>query len=239
MPVASVPDEVVHEHGFEDVGLVVVDRARPGVVLTHAPHAIFTSASLVKLLLAFEALDRGEPASDVHTMLATSHDPLASRLWVRYDGPRLVTSWAQRLDLRHTVPPERPAMWGDTLTTAADTVAVYDHLLRDAPPRTRDVVLSALQASTPRGHDGFDQRFGIPDAALRHGLSFAVKQGWACCTDHRVLHTTGVVGEGAEPDRWLVAVLTRSPRSVDYTTASANVTEFVTEVLGTAGVRHG
>lgn len=235
---SRLPAELLDGHGFDDVGVMVVDRARPGVVLAHNAHEQFTSASLVKLLMAFEALAHGEPASDVHTMLATSHDPLAGEYWVRYGGSELVANWAQRLGLQHTTPPERPNMWGDTLTTAADTVAVYEYVLHEAPQRTRDVVLSALRAATPLGHDGFDQYFGIPEAARRQGLSFAVKQGWACCTDDRILHTSGLVGTAGDPDRYLVAVLTRSPLSTGYDTASTNVTAFVGRVLDTAGVDH-
>lgn len=230
-PTPRPPKRLVVDHGFDDIGVLVYDHARPGIALEHNAHEQFTSASLVKLLIAFDALEQGAPPSDVHTMIAESHDPLAGQFWVWGGRPDLVTRWAERLGLENTEAPELPNMWGDTLTTAADMVKVYRYLLHEAPPKTRDVVLSALRASTPHGHDGFYQHFGIPDAAGE--LPFAVKQGWACCTDERVLHTSGLVGHD---DRYIVVVLTRTSRDVGYETVSANLTSYVRQVLEATGM---
>lgn len=232
-PPPEPPRQLVAGHGFTDVGVMVYDHARARVTLEHNAHEQFTSASLVKLLIAFDALEQGAPPSDVHPMLAESHDQLAGQFWVHGGGPDLVTRWAERLGLESTEAPELPNMWGDTLTTAADTVKVYRYLLHEAPPKTRDLVLSALRDATPHGHDGFYQYFGIPDAAGE--LPFAVKQGWACCTDERVLHTTGLVGDD---DRYIVAVLTRTSSDVEYQTVSERLTAYVEQVFTATGVDH-
>ncbi|CAM3075836.1 serine hydrolase [Saccharomonospora xinjiangensis] len=228
------PKRLVVDHEFSEVGLMVFDRSRQAVTVTHDPDRQFTSASLVKLLIAFEAVEQGEPAAQVHAMIAESHDPLAGQFWVRYGGPDLVTRWAKRLGLHSTKAPDLPNMWGDTLTTAADVVAVYRYLLEEAPATTRDVVLPALRGATRMAHDGFDQYFGIPDAA--GGVPFAVKQGWACCTDGTVLHTSGLVGAD---DRFIVAVLTRSARDAGYDTAAKHVTGYVEHVLDVLGIDRG
>lgn len=225
------PPAQLLDHEFDDVGVVVFDRTRSRITVAYNAEEQFTSASLVKLLIAFDALERGASESDVHVMIAESHDAIAGQLWVEGDGPALVTEWANRLGLDGTEAPEEWGKWGDTLTTAADMVKVYRYLLEEAPPRTREVVLAALRASTPYGNDGFYQRFGIPDAA--GGLPVAVKQGWACCTDERVLHTSGLVGDD---DRYIVAVLSRTSREVDDETVSRNLTSYVARVLDAAGV---
>ncbi|OQO92934.1 hypothetical protein B1813_12510 [Saccharomonospora piscinae] len=213
------------EHDFTALGVAVHDRHAGETVLRDGADRQFTSASLVKLLVAFEALEHHARTVDIHTMLARSDDDIAGLLWVRHGGPEIVTTWAQRLDLPGTAPPAQANRWGDTLTTADDVVAVYRYLLTDAPADVRELVLGGLRAATPLGADGFDQSFGIPDAT---GEAGAVKQGWACCLPDRVLHSTGVVGAH---DRYVVVVLTRSPSTVGWETASADVTDVVTQVL--------
>ena len=128
--------------------------------------------------------------------------------------------WAQRLRLRHTVRPRDPDRWGDTQTTAADVAATYGYL-RDAPDG--QVVLKALSAMTDYGADGFDQRFGIPTSA--GDRPWAAKQGWSCCRDGRILHTTGTVGD------YLVVVLTSHPEETTWTNASQRVTSIVDALL--------
>jgi hypothetical protein len=45
----------------------------------------------------------------------------------------------------------------------------------------------------------------------------------------RMLHTSGLVGDD---DRYIVAVLTEHPASVDYATGSRRVTTVVSKLLG-------
>lgn len=206
-----------------DVSVVVFDRqAGATTVSVHADRA-YTSASLVKLLIALAVLDRGGPTSQVQRMLSHSDDDLASQFWSAYGGPLIVTSWAKKIGLTGTRPPADPGRWGDTRITAKDVVRIYQYVLAHAP----GAIMTALRAATERGSDGFRQYFGIPDAA--GGRPWAVKQGWSCCRPTRMLHTSGVVGED---DRYIVAVLSEHPASVDYATASKRVTSVVSALLG-------
>jgi hypothetical protein len=206
-----------------DVSVVVFDRqAGATTVSVHADRG-YTSASLVKLLIALSVLERGGPAPQVQRMLSRSDDDLASRFWTAYGGPSIVTRWAAKIGLTGTRPPADPGRWGDTRITAKDVVRIYQYVLAHAP----GAILDALRAATERGSDGFRQYFGIPDAA--GGRPWAVKQGWSCCRPTRMLHTSGVVGED---DRYIVAVLSEHPASVDYATASKRVTAVVSAVLG-------
>jgi hypothetical protein len=134
-----------------------------------------------------------------------------------------VTTWAERIGLAGTSPPEDPEQWGDTRTTAADLALVYRRLLHDVDG---PVVLEGLDGMADFGLDGFDQRFGIPAAAGdRH---WAVKQGWACCRGHRTLHSTGLVGPG---NRYLVVVLTGQPVGTSVPDARTKVTDIAAALL--------
>lgn len=206
-----------------NVSAVVFDRqSGAATVSLHADRA-YTSASLVKLLIALAVLDRGGPTADVQRMLSRSDDDLASRFWSAYGGPAIVTGWAKKIGLTGTRAPADPGRWGDTRITAKDVVKIYQYLLAKGPA----AIMTALRAATERGSDGFRQYFGIPDAA--GGRPWAVKQGWSCCAPTRMLHTSGLVGE---EDRYIVVVLSEHPASVSYATASKRVTAAVTALLG-------
>ncbi|RSD25722.1 hypothetical protein [Amycolatopsis eburnea] len=202
---------------------VVFDRQSGAATVSVRADRGYTSASLVKLLIALTVLDRGGPAASVQKMLSRSDDGLASGFWSAYGGPAIVTRWAVKLGLTGTKPPADPGRWGDTRITARDVVRIWQYVLEHAP----GAVTAALRGATERGSDGFRQYFGIPDAA--GGRPWAVKQGWSCCGPTRMLHTSGVVGDG---DRYIVVVLSEHPASVDYATGSKRVTAIVTALLG-------
>jgi hypothetical protein len=88
------------------------------------------------------------------------------------------------------------------------------------------VVLEGLDAMAEFGADGFDQRFGIPAAA--GDRRWAVKQGWSCCSDHRTVHSTGLVGPN---HRYVVVILTGQPVPVGAAGASAKVTQIAEFLL--------
>ncbi len=212
--------------GFTALGVAVYDRTEERLALSHRPDAEFTSASLVKLLIAFEALEGGEPADRVRVMLAQSHDAIAGEFWVAYGGTAIVTRWADRLGLAATRPPGSPNRWGDTILTAEDVVRIYRYLLDEAPGRIREPVLGALRTTTNFGADGFDQYFGVPYAAGR--TRWAAKQGWSCCRWDRVLHTTGLLGAG---DRFITVVLTAGPVGESWTAAAERLTGLVSRIM--------
>ncbi|MEU4245810.1 hypothetical protein AB0F15_00170 [Amycolatopsis sp. NPDC026612] len=209
-------------HGGE-VSAVVFDRQRGAATVSVHADRQYTSASLVKLLIALSVLQQNGPVADVQRMLSRSDDELASRFWADYGGPSIVTRWAAKLHLTGTRPPSDPGRWGDTSITAADVVRIYQYLVAHGP----SAIMSALRGATERGSDGFRQYFGIPDAT--DGRAWAVKQGWSCCRPTRTLHTSGVVGEDS---RYIVVVLTEHPARVDYATASKRVTDIVSTLLG-------
>jgi hypothetical protein len=211
------------------LSVLVHDRKNDRDVVSHRPDATYTSASLVKLLIALEALEQGEPAGEVAQMLSRSDDEVASRLWTKLGGPAIVRSWAKRIGMTSTRPPTDASHWGSTLVTAADLVRCYGYLMDGAPGTTRQVILRALDGATERGADGFDQFFGIPGVVT--ATDWAVKQGWSCCDPGRTLHTSGLVGGR----RYVVVVLSAQPAGTGWAKASQNVTAVVKALAGPFG----
>jgi hypothetical protein len=205
---------------------VVYDRAEKRFTTSYRPDAGYTSASVVKLLIAFEALKQGVRTDLVRRMLSRSDDDIASQLWSKLGGPDIVSRWAATIGLSGTRPPADPGRWGDTRITASSVVKIYNYLLDKASAADRSVVLAALRGATNYGSDGFDQYFGIPAAAGQ--TPWAIKQGWSCCRPGRTLHTTGLLGENSER---VIVVLTSFPESVTYSKAAKAVTDAVRVLL--------
>ncbi|MFI5605629.1 hypothetical protein [Amycolatopsis sp. NPDC051903] len=209
------------------VSVVVYDRQDKTTVLSVDADRTYTSASLVKLMIAFQALDNGADPARVTEMLERSDDNTASDLWVTYGWGSIVDNAVRRMGLTGTHPPASPGHWGDTQITADDITKIYRYLVEEAPERDRTIILAALHHPTVHGADGIRQFFGIPDA-VGPG-NFAVKQGWSCCEpDHSImLHTSGLVYD----DRFIVTVLTQQPAAADYTKASAQLTAVVKNLV--------
>ncbi len=208
------------------VSVVVYDRTTGTTPVSLDAHRHYTSASLVKLLIALDALDRGSSPGTVREMLSRSDDDTASQLWVAGGETRIVHEAVAEMGLAETRPPKAPGRWGDTEITAADITRVYRYLMDRAPAEHRTTILQALGEATENGADGFRQYFGIPDAL--GDVRWAVKQGWSCCNPGRILHTSGLVKD----NRYIVTVLTENPRTVSYDDAETQVTEVVKHLPG-------
>ncbi|GAB3705946.1 hypothetical protein GCM10027598_07720 [Amycolatopsis oliviviridis] len=212
------------------VSIAVYDRVAKKTTVSLKSERSYTSASLVKILIALESLQAGTPSATVQRMLSVSDDGIASSLWTAHGGPAIVTRWAGRIGLSGTRPPEDPGRWGDTRITAADIAKIYRYLLDQVSAGTRATIMRALSGATENGSDGIRQYFGIPDAV--GDLPWSIKQGWACCRGSRILHSSGVVGKD---DRYIVVVLTSQPSSTTYPGAGRRVTEVVKALLPALG----
>jgi len=216
-------------------GYAVFDRETGRTVRQYRPHQVFRSASVVKILIALDHLERSRDVDPrLRSMLRSSDDAAATALWRRGGRGAIVERMARRMGLTDTRPPpaDKPGFWGYTALSAADVVKAYRYLLEKARPRHRDVVLRELRRATRRGTDGYDQYFGIPRAVPK---PWAVKQGWSgfeggaaseefgeLGLGRPVLHTTGLVGPG---ERYVMAVLTLQAAGTSFPTAAARVTE--------------
>ncbi|WP_410658410.1 serine hydrolase [Amycolatopsis sp. lyj-112] len=208
------------------VSVVVYDRTAKKNLISLQPDRSYTSASLVKILIALDALQAGTSTASVQRMLSMSDDNLASALWSTHGGASIVTRWATKIGLTGTRPPEDPGRWGDTRITAADIGRIYRYVMDQVGPGTRSIIMRALSGATESGADGIRQYFGIPDAT--GAIPWSVKQGWSCCRGARILHTSGVVGKD---DRYIVVVLTSQPTSTTYASGGRQVTAAVRALL--------
>ncbi|MER6005231.1 hypothetical protein [Nonomuraea angiospora] len=192
---------------------LVFDRQAGKFVATRNAHRKFRSASVVKILIAIDYLERRKsvPAADARLlkiMLRSSDDDAASAFWDRAGKGQIIVRMARKLGLSDTAPPpaSKPGFWGYTSLSAYDIVRTYRYLLDRAEPRVRDTILGHLRQSTPCGTDGFDQTFGIPGAVPR---PWAVKQGWSGFGDTPPTRCSGARAVGA-PISWIAQRATGS-----------------------------
>jgi hypothetical protein len=211
------------------VAAVVVDRATGKPELELNADRPFRSASLVKLLIAIDLLERGAGPADrqrIARMLTMSDDGLASMFWVRAGGPALVTRTSAKLGLTGVRPPEVPGQWGEVVVTPRDIVTVYRYVL-GLPPEDRRLIVDALAQAPRVAADGFDQHFGIPDGI---DADWAVKQGWGSDDRAKVLHSTGLVGLHW---RYVVVLLSEHPLGTGWQTCARSVTAAARAMDGT------
>ncbi|MGY1824251.1 serine hydrolase [Geodermatophilus sp. SYSU D00079] len=185
----------------------------------------FPTASLVKLFVAEDLLHRArqgtlplteEDRRRMAEMVRGSSDAIASDLWGRFDGDRMVRDVAARYGLRGTAPPRVWGEWGETTTTAQDLARFLARLPVVAHPDDATTLTDWMRGATATAADGFDQRFGVL-GAVPGGA--AVKQGWMCCLGGmRHLHSVGLVGTQ------VVVLLSEVPLTVGWDAARASLT---------------
>lgn len=202
------------------LGAVVFDRVSGGTLLSLDADRQFRSASLVKLMIAIDALHQGASESQrdrLARMLAVSDDEIASSFWVRL-GPGLVRRVVNLVGLQNTEPPEVAGKWGEVRITANDMVRVYQYVMDTMPPEDRTLVVDALGQAPEYAADDFDQYFGIPDGL---NAQWAIKQGWGNNDHAMVLHSSGLVGSKW---RYVVVLLTEHPLGSGWRTSADSVT---------------
>ncbi len=211
------------------LGAVVYDRKTGATPLAYNANRSFRSASLVKLLIAIDVLERGASGGEraqVSQMLMMSDDGIASMFWVKDGGPDLVTRTSAELGLTGVRPPETYGQWGEAVVTPKDMVAIYRYVLA-LPAADRKLIVNALGQAPRVAADGFDQHFGIPDGL---DAQWAVKQGWGSNSSGRVVHSTGLVGPGF---RYVVVLLTEHPPGTGWQLSARAVTAAAAAMNGT------
>ncbi|GAA2558100.1 hypothetical protein [Pseudonocardia hydrocarbonoxydans] len=216
-----------------ELGVAVLDRVTGRTAAGDRGDEPFYTASLSKLVVAVDVLDRrrtedlavtDDDLDLLRRALGPSDDAAMNQLWVRFDGPGAAARVGADLGLTGTTAPADPSQWGEMSVPAVDLLRLYDHVLGGMPDEDRLVVVDALSAAPAIAADGFDQAFGLLDPVVDGpgAVGAQAKQGWMCCFSERYyLHSAGVVG----PDqRFVVAVLTRVPSGPGWDAARAEVT---------------
>lgn len=203
------------------LGMAVLNLHTGELAVGRGGEREFMSASLSKLIVAVDVLDRhraeGRPLAPddldlIGRALSVSDDNAMNVLWGKHDGAGAIGRVAGRLGLTVRLPAGATGMWGDTVVTAADMVAIYRHVLRGMAPQDGAVIVGALAAAGMVAADGFAQHFGL----LHEGASPRryAKQAWVPYGPAGfLLHSTGVAYDGRTGHSYAIALLSIQPHS--------------------------
>ncbi|MEU4340896.1 tat pathway signal sequence [Nocardia sp. NPDC023852] len=192
-------------------GYVVRDRVSGGVYANgNAENAVWT-ASTIKLAIAADLLNRArlgaitlspDDRGLLESMLATSNDGAADRLWVKYAGiDRMAFNNAFRANGMSTLEPQptNTALfpdWSFQKCTAADLDRLMDHILNQMHPDDRNYLVDRMRAVDSNQHWGV---WGAGEQ-MRPGL----KNGWSAEQGGWVVNSVGFAGPG---ERYTLAVM--------------------------------
>jgi hypothetical protein len=209
-----------------EFSFVLYDSVEERYLLSYRPDDTHNTMSVSKILIAVGALRAGADPAQVAEMISWSDDPIANMLW-GFVGPGGVEDLAAEMGLEHTTPSPEAGRWGDVQISASDVVRMYEYVFAELPEADRTVIVDAMAATTEFGSDGYDQSFGIPDAA--GDLEWAVKQGWGCCKPDRFLVSTGTLGAD---HRYIAAIFGAfDETTVDEAQSAAEMTAVATAVI--------
>lgn len=192
------------------VGMAVLDLGTGELAVDGTSQ--FYSASLSKLMLVVDMLDRDVPLSDsvrqlITRALSMSDDNAMNALWVKFDGYNAMTRVAQSLGMVDTQTTADRSQWGEVKVSPAGFARLYQHIVNEMSQEDREIIVAALSAAPPTAADGFNQFYGLLGGALK---AFA-KQGWMYYGGRLYLHSTGVVSDGQ--NQFAVILMSLQPSS--------------------------
>ncbi|MFC4943249.1 hypothetical protein [Pseudonocardia sp. GCM10023141] len=215
-------------HDGTELGVAVLDRVTGELAVGDRGTEPFYTASLSKLVVAVDVLDRhrleGLPVTEtdvdlIRRALGPSDDDAMNALWSGFDGAGAAGRLSKRAGLENTSAPEDPSQWGEMAMPATDMVRVWHYILDDVPEEERELLVSAMDRSPAEAADGFDQQYGleaVPDGTSGHP-DVVAKQGWMCCFGAQFyLHSAGLVGTD---NRFVVALMSRMRREPGWEAA--------------------
>lgn len=194
------------------VAISLIDTATGHQVDNRLGQLSYHSASLIKVVMALDKLERVEAAGrglteeeqeDLHQLIRYSNDDTGSKWWSQLGGPAVVTWVRQKTGLTHITPPASSSAWGATGITAHDWAILYRHLATDDGTfshQARDTVLNEMRNVVA------EQRWGIPTAI--HASTAAVKPGWYDEGTAWRIHSTVIADFGGAANRYIAVCLT-------------------------------
>jgi hypothetical protein len=189
----------------------------------------FYSASLSKLMLVVDMLDRDVPLSDrdhrlISRALGASDDDAMNFLWTKFDGYNAMTRVATSLGMAGTQTTSDRSQWGEVMVSPAGYARLYQHIMNEMTDDDEAIIVTSLNAAIPVAADGFNQHFGLLGGPLK---AFA-KQGWMYYGSRLYLHSAGVVMNGS--DNYVVVLMSAQPSSSG--TARANLSSIAASMQG-------
>ena len=244
LPAAAVEAAEDAAAGSTQLAITVLDRSTGEMASGARGAEPYYTASLSKVVVTVDVLDRRrleglavtEAEVDlIQRALGPSDDNAMNALWSRFDGAGSADRVSVRLGLDGTSGPRDPSQWGEMSVPADDTVRIWQHVLDEMPAADRELLISSMDAASPRARDGFDQTYALlsPVVDGPDGPGAVAKQGWMCCfSGIYYLHSTGAVGP---EQRFVVALLTRVPRGPGWEAARQELTRIATAAVQALG----
>ena len=189
----------------------------------------FYSASLSKLMLIVDMLDRGTDLSTsddqlIARALSVSDDNAMNALWSTFGGPAAMTRVATNLGMTDTETPDDPSQWGETTVSPAGYARLYQHILTEMTEDDRDLIVNDLRTAEPKAADGFPQFFGL----LGQPADVYAKQGWMYYGSKLYLHSAGVVHDNTGD--YIVVLMSVQPVTA-VATAEAGINNVASAML--------
>ena len=216
----------------ERAAVAVLDTSTGAYTAAGDPDAQYSSASVVKVLIATDLLLTGQmtgsTADTAYQMITSSNDDAADTLYGLVGSDAVLPTIADHYGITNLgSPPTDTGQWGETQITADGLVHLYAKLKTD--PQVWPWLSNAMSNTTRDGDDGTDQFFGIPSAAS----DWAVKQGWMTGLGPGSTYNTTGYTNG---NRYAVAILTYGSVS-QYGQYMANtITEMAKDTMPTGTV---
>lgn len=189
----------------ERAAVAVLDTTTGTYTAAGEADTTFSTASVVKVLIATELLLTGQMSGDTaataREMITASDDDDADALYGLAGGDDVLPDVAAHYGITDLGSgPAEEGQWGETQVTADGLAHLYAALHAD--PVVWPWLSSAMAATSRTADDGTDQYFGLP--AVAH--SWSVKQGWMVgLGPGATYNSTGFV----DADRWVVVLLTQ------------------------------
>ncbi|MDQ3578331.1 MAG: hypothetical protein M3443_12190, partial [Actinomycetota bacterium] len=139
-------------------GIAVIDRELGTEVVNAAAGTAVRTASLVKLFIADNLLQRqrsgefqlsAQDAALIELMLTSSDDSAADSLYARFGQEAMVIEVAQRYGLSSVTPASTPGEWELSWVSAVDVARYYDLVLSQMPAVDRDYIVGLLRRISP------------------------------------------------------------------------------------------
>ena len=188
--------------------VVVLDRDTGATYTAGDATALYDTASLLKIAIVDQLFYTGQMAdSDTAAtalqMIEYSDDDDADTLLGLVGGDTVLPAVTARYGITGATGPTDAEYWGTNQITPTAMVQLESNSLAD--PAVGPWLLGAMAGATCTADDGWPQCYGI--RAL--DASAPMKQGWMCCLDGVTrLHSTGLLGDATNPDRYVVALFT-------------------------------